>query len=62
MRLRETQEGERRVKTYFAFLPTWSPKSKSWVWLETVTMEQVYEWCGNLKPRLTWLNVREVAK
>ena len=61
MRWRETQEGDCRVKTYFALLPAWSPKRKSWVWLETVTMEQEYGWVGNLKPRLKWVNVREVA-
>lgn len=49
------------MKTYFALLPAWSPKRKGWVWLETVTMEQEYGWCGNTKPRLRWVNVREVA-
>ena len=61
MRWRELQEGDRRVKTYFALLPAWSPKRKNWVWLETVTMEQEYGWVGNLKPRRKWVNVREVA-
>ena len=60
MKWREIQEGERRKKTYFALFPTWSPTSKSYAWLETVTMEQVYGWVGNLKPRLMWVNVREI--
>lgn len=60
MRWRETEEGDRRIKTYFAWLPTWSPTKKSWIWLERVTMEQVYDWCGITKPRTVWINVREV--
>ena len=60
MRWRETQEGDRRIKTYFAWLPTWNPTKKGWIWLEWVTMEQVYDWSGITKPRTVWINVKEV--
>lgn len=62
MRWREAQEGDRRVITYFALLPAWNPTTKGYVWLEKITMEQVYDWCGITNPRLCWLNVREVKK
>ena len=55
MRWKEHREGDRRVKTFFAWFPTWIRHGDYTVWLETITVEQKYcEW------REWWMTEREV--
>jgi len=55
MRWREPREGERRIRTFFAWFPTWIRHGRYTVWLETVTVEQEFDdWWD------CWMTVREV--
>ena len=55
MKWKDPQHGDQRVKTFFAWFPTWLRRDKCNVWLETVTVEQQYdEWHD------AWLSMREV--
>ena len=62
MRWTPTKEGEERIKTLFAFLPHYLPNREAYVWLETVTVLQRYDWAGFTWPRLCWKTIREVAQ
>ena len=58
------RKGDRRIKTWFAWLPTWCPSNGTGIqetrWLEQVTVEQ--EYYESITPfslcRASWDNVR----
>jgi hypothetical protein len=60
MRWKPKKEGDERIKTLFALLPHWLPNRKAYVWLETISVFQRYDWCGFTKPRLGWKTIGEV--
>lgn len=57
MRWKTRRDGDRRIKSFFAWLPAWIRSTDDNVWLERVTVEQIYE-VG--KPSM-WMNEREIA-
>ena len=53
--------GDERIRTFFAWLPTFIPQSRKNVWLESVTVQERYGFYGLTEPRLGWRIIREVS-
>ena len=49
MRGKPAEIGERRTRSFFAFLPVHPQEEDEWRWLEWVTVEQEYQTLGQFE-------------
>jgi len=54
--------GDIRIRRIFAWLPMFIPEKRNCVWLEWVTVEERFQWCGVTEPQLRWCVTREIPQ